>query len=532
MHLSYKKLPRPFSESRMQKRSSVPVDRRKMPTSIAELGEDILWEIFLMNADLDAVLDLGGLYEPGKEPPRSWRNLILGSPSIWGRVIHLDFFDQVKGHWREEVMRRTGDAPLCLKGEITVPRTEDFFLDLLETEWHRIRKIDVRLYTEYVFEDDVWSPLLLPAPSLESFNLGYSYYRSLSIPKGRLFSNNAPLLREFRATGIPFDVNSRWVQQLRHITLSAPFSVPEILRILKEMQFLTSIDLQLGIRAGGEITNEIQDVALPRLRNIVLTTHLMTGLKILESISPASGCGLTMVSHSTRDALMSQVELDRAVSVFARFSCNYFAVYPPKRLALGLTSQSFSIYDLLDSFRLPSSPSFKFAVQLHQSLAWEANRQLIRSLMHSPLTSLHLMELVLAQNAVEICGDEFLKLTQSMLGLGVLQTDTLDLLPPLCQMPSTFPIPFPALHTLKIVTSTKISSYLIEMFLSWRQKCEKPIEVLDLTFSSVSLLGNLSNLNSFKGMRIRWSQQFEAHEYVCGIGTGKRLIFGRFEDDI
>ncbi|KAF8873607.1 hypothetical protein CPB84DRAFT_1798275 [Gymnopilus junonius] len=451
---------------------------------IDDLGQDILWEIFLMNADLDAIVDLGGLYEPGKEPPR-YRYSPLTVTRRTHKVIHLDFFDQVKNHWREEVIRRTGEAPLCLKGDLLGYRTEDFFL-----------------------------ATTTPTSTLESFNLGYSYYRILSLPKGKLFSDNAPLL------------NHRWVSQLRHLTLSSPFSMPEILRATKEMPFLNSIRLESGVRALGQITSDIQLISLPQLRNIVLTGYLSTCLQFLEHVTPGLGCGVSLDPTDSRDTI-TETEFGNAIDIFTRYSQNYFGVYNPKRLLLSLTSKSFYIYDLLDPIRVPSSPSFKFTIQFGRRLREDANPQLLRSLMQSPMTSLTFLELLLFTNAIEPSDPDFVKFTHILSSLDTLQINSLDVLHPLLQIPAHRGVPFPALRTLKIVQSTKIYAESIEPFLAWRKKCGKPIQVLDLTFSSVSLFGNLEYLETFTGMKVMWSEQFTTEEYICGSGARERLYFDK-----
>ncbi|KAF8910202.1 hypothetical protein CPB84DRAFT_1764891, partial [Gymnopilus junonius] len=42
-----------------------------------------------------------------------WRTVMLDSPSLWANIIDLR---QSQGHWREEVIRRTGTSPLSIRG--------------------------------------------------------------------------------------------------------------------------------------------------------------------------------------------------------------------------------------------------------------------------------------------------------------------------------------------------------------------------------------------------------------------------------
>ncbi|KAF8869814.1 hypothetical protein CPB84DRAFT_1803374, partial [Gymnopilus junonius] len=45
-----------------------------------------------------------------------WRDLILESPSIWGRILQLKRMRELGKEGREEIMKRTGSAPLCILG--------------------------------------------------------------------------------------------------------------------------------------------------------------------------------------------------------------------------------------------------------------------------------------------------------------------------------------------------------------------------------------------------------------------------------
>ncbi|KDR81185.1 hypothetical protein GALMADRAFT_153475 [Galerina marginata CBS 339.88] len=517
--------------------------------AISHLGHDVLWRIFLMNANLDVVEDLGKLYELNKGPPRytysaltitrrtsqvcqSWRDLILGSSSIWGRVIHLDFLNQETSDWREELLRRTGEAPLCVKGEVMGYVVEDFFLSLLETEWSRIRRLDVRIHNEWEFEDETWEPLLRPTSSLECFNLNYSYSNSriLSGSKVKLFSNNAPSLREFYSSGIPFSLQASWIPQLRHITLSLPFNGPQILDALKSMLFLESIQLEDGIvfYQTGVGDPPLPHIVLPHLRNVAVTGHFGTCTQFLVCITPSLGCGVNVDStNKKRIKEMTSQELKMAESVFSRYSQNYFDVYTPTRVVLRLCRGEFHIHDLLDPIRLPSSPTFK--LDIHSSPSSPIS-VFINCITITPMAALTHLDLQLSAGAIEPHNQHFIRFMYCLSSLEVLQISSMATLEFLRSMTWTHSTPFPALHTIKMVQSMtqstkKLVSELMQPFLKWRVQLRFPITVLDLTFCDTGMFGNLTFLESFPGLKLRWSSQGAFGEYLCGRRTPGALRF-------
>jgi len=101
---------------------------------ISTLHEDLLWKIFLFNADLNDDISFDAALGRGQDPVfttngltvtrhtsqvcRFWRSLILGSTSIWGRVIDLNVLKASSQIWRDEVLKRTGEAPLDIKGNL------------------------------------------------------------------------------------------------------------------------------------------------------------------------------------------------------------------------------------------------------------------------------------------------------------------------------------------------------------------------------------------------------------------------------
>ncbi|KAF8965057.1 hypothetical protein BDZ97DRAFT_811493 [Flammula alnicola] len=236
---------------------------------------------------------------------RYWREVILGSPSLWGRAIDLDHLKQKKPRWRNEVLRRTGDASLFVKGSsVETASQADFLLSLLDMHWSRIREFYVtfRFEAKSILDDERWGVIQTPAQDLQSFTLVFWRYtpRVLSSTNKAIFSDNAPSLRKFHCPAVALNLQAPWLSQLRRMELeNPPFTVQELLVKLGEMPLLEYVRLNKGIRAtlGDSSLSELPCITLPRLENIVILNTFENGISLLDHISPATGCGLSLAIH-------------------------------------------------------------------------------------------------------------------------------------------------------------------------------------------------------------------------------------------
>ncbi|KAF8874949.1 hypothetical protein CPB84DRAFT_1890648 [Gymnopilus junonius] len=139
-----------------------------------------------------------------------WRDRILESPSIWGRILQLKRMRELGKEGREEIMKRTGSAPLYIMGPSEVYeelqsqesfRGAVFFDTLLWDNWPRVRKLHVRIGRRH--ESVLTSLLLRPAPSLESLSAYFLHINSNSNPRysSHALFRGAPSLRHW--TGLP-----------------------------------------------------------------------------------------------------------------------------------------------------------------------------------------------------------------------------------------------------------------------------------------------------------------------------------------
>ncbi|KIM34926.1 hypothetical protein M413DRAFT_32909 [Hebeloma cylindrosporum] len=178
---------------------------------IAKLNRDLLWQIFALNADIaagapanthsDYLFNLSPLTitRHSSQVCASWRQLILGSPSLWGNMIDLESLQQKSDTWRNEVLLRTGNSELSIKGNV-MAETSEFFVSLFKNHWTRIKRIQVLFCMHAEEWPDAWNALGCPAPSLRlcSIHFGYGLPRIYSSPGFSLFANHAPLLTSFQ----------------------------------------------------------------------------------------------------------------------------------------------------------------------------------------------------------------------------------------------------------------------------------------------------------------------------------------------
>ena len=281
---------------------------------ISTLHEDLLWKIFLFNADLNDEIAFDSAPSRGQDPAfttngltvtrhtsqvcRFWRSLILGSTSIWGRVIDLNILKVSSQIWRDDVLKRTGEAPLDIKGELLgmSPTMAALFSTLVQYHWARIRSLNISIIGVQWIKKETWGFLKQPAPNMRVFSIYlHDGYRDkpnfFSETNMELFANGAPSLKELRVTHITFDPDASWLAHLRNLDLASPFLLRQLFEVLKNTPFLEMLTLRGKIIDNTESTREISQVILPRLRYINIAHQPEICLAILESNAPASGCG-------------------------------------------------------------------------------------------------------------------------------------------------------------------------------------------------------------------------------------------------
>jgi len=300
---------------------------------IFKLHCDILGYIFNINADMNG--DNKEIWETRalnvlrytSQVCHDWRETILSSPSLWGKVIDVELPHQNKVLWRQEVLRRSCDAPLCISGSVNgyLERSLGFFSCLLMDHWPRIRKLDVSFTNYYVFQLDViCTAFQRPAPHLESFMIFVEHWDSSDSHQNHsfmddypkpLFSDHAPMLREFMFPPTRREIvrlGAPWFNQLHSLSLFQDFTAAEVLVALENIPSLKSLDLHERVK--WSTLPEKKPISLPSLSNILVYSHL---LSLLEHIIPSSNCSLTIWPVSMTDE--DVVAIQRTLTHFSQF---------------------------------------------------------------------------------------------------------------------------------------------------------------------------------------------------------------------
>lgn len=229
---------------------------------------------------------------------------MLESPLFWGRLIDFDHPFLANESWKTEVLRRSGNAPLWVKGTtIKAFQAIQYFLDVINKEWERIQVLDIDLNppgrSQANEQAQVWVELLRPAPMLQTLKLLYTF-RPNPFPESsiRLFNGNAPQLKVFHAAGVPISLQAPWVSNIQDIELADPFTLSDVLSALRNMRAIRRLLIQAVKPSDADITEHTPPIQLPRLEALqVLGCSLPVWVAILESIIPVPSCSFQLADR-------------------------------------------------------------------------------------------------------------------------------------------------------------------------------------------------------------------------------------------
>ncbi|KDR84472.1 hypothetical protein GALMADRAFT_237347 [Galerina marginata CBS 339.88] len=377
-------------------------DTAPIETGIHTLPDELLLLIFEMNADMfsdiNALKDIHHIALVSKR----WRQILLDLPSIWGKLIDLNVLCKdtaVKEEWVNEILRRSEGALLWIRGSVSEVHDQlwawRFFEPLIKNNWTRIQKLVVDLGPMYE-PSPTWQTILQPAPNLERFEVRFYHYNiaeglSFHAPwtvtseewllfsrfrEDHLFANNAPSLREFAATQIYFPLSAPWLSNLRSISFSFPVTLRRTFQAIEQMPLLESLDLErLQYRPDEPI---LPLLSFARLTDIVLSDFLNVCARVLNRITPAPGCSLSLTAlDCDGTTLTTQILLDVGVAL-SKYLKIFNQSHPVTRIALCCRSEAFSFTDT--SPRSGDDPpfftiSFPFGPEMFSSTRFH-NREL------------------------------------------------------------------------------------------------------------------------------------------------------------
>ncbi|KDR79565.1 hypothetical protein GALMADRAFT_1244818 [Galerina marginata CBS 339.88] len=365
----------------MAKSGTMAVERnpynRHQPISI--LYEDILQRIFWINADMND--ESTGSHRDhdswkframtitrhSSQVCRYWRQIILESPSLWGRAIDLQLLQQSKEAWMKEVFHRTQDSLLYVKGT----SSPTLFESLIKTYWTRVHELDVVILGPQSLTYETCESMKKPNQNLRSFKLS-------TRPEpvyGTVFPTYAPSLRVFHTGNIKFSPTSTWLPQISSLLLSydPSFQIPlaQLFKMISKMPSLQYLSLRRAVLPA--LDQSVNITSLPKLSEVVVhEKDINTAITILEHIEPAIGCSLNFKCPDS-SALINGELASRAHAVLSHYSKVYFDNHTPTELSIKTAVRSVwietPVSELSDSyFHISYKPNNTWAV-LHSLIS-------------------------------------------------------------------------------------------------------------------------------------------------------------------
>ncbi|KAF8882334.1 hypothetical protein CPB84DRAFT_1851308 [Gymnopilus junonius] len=501
-------------------------------TPISRLSADILLLIFSANADMFTSLEYDLERAPHPREPsaldsallasrvcQSWRTLLLESTLIWGRILRVDRLYQLGREGREEVMRRTGSAPLCFTGIVTdsVPFIMDFVRPMLHANWLRIQKFHVKFPDVSRFERSFWDILLRQRRPWNG-STSKPYPCSTSSHPTTLISHSSPTMRHGYDCYTPADISfslthaDHWLGQLRSLKLMSEFmDADQLFNSIKHMPHLEYLHLNLLSGYVDPLTAEAESIHLPHLVELVLCSLLHIGLTFARSIKPASCCALWYVPWIQE--VPTKEDVEATMDILDRYSTMYFSHQPtllPLKALLILNRPKF----FLGIFQADHDPSLpeavpNFVVSLASNSGWPEGVD-SAYFFTPPRRQLRIVDEPHGFSGV-LSGVELLQTTWDGLYALIDHTDGQVLR---------------RLRTVRLRSRAPTSkSEFWPVFLGYygrRKRGGNPIEVMDIGRNPGY---NFECLEEAEGLTVRWRKGDVVFEYMCGSGAPWRLKF-------
>ncbi|KAF9560883.1 hypothetical protein CPC08DRAFT_707757 [Agrocybe pediades] len=547
---------------------------------ISRLHEELLWMIMLENTEGHDLHRLATA-RYSSQVCQHWRNLNLNSSSIWGRLLDIDSLS-MRPSWMQEVMARTGKAPLWITGSISIfsqLQSPEVLLAFISDHWERIEKLDVSDNlcpehdppTEYGSDarKQYWFNLFCrPAPLLKQFNFQYSATRGnldgtmddsdAWQPPSRWFNSSAPSLktfgvnnsevsRLFNASAPPPPspkftcwMPSSWLSKLRSFTLCQGCEASELMALLQMTPLLEELEITSFTNSqnyNGRPLDSQNPVCLPRLSVLRLKGWVISDIVgLLEPIFPSDKCCLSMSEPSDhfRIRIPEMQEARRAQSIVVRYLQNYCEAHTIATLSLSSNHNYIQIGE--DSVG---------ASGLSIWIPRTADNSWILSILFNSTTFLSVTTLHVGSWEGEYRVIYASPVFDSVHTLSISSRHILESM--LMYLDEGHHNSFPRLHTLRLeghrgkvrVPIRHEYRRLLYQFLRKRRDISRPVSVLDL--SNLTLTSFRCDFNDFEtlvGLSIILPRTLLAGDrgqesYVCGDGSPNLLCFPqRIKDDL
>ncbi|KDR79606.1 hypothetical protein GALMADRAFT_137407 [Galerina marginata CBS 339.88] len=493
------------------------------------LNSDTLWLIFDMNSDMFSYRNALETTRISSQVCREWRSVILDAPALWGKLIDLDNLLQKRDEWKDEVLHRSGGAPLSILGSDFYRNpmpwrdrfpAETFVISILNQHWRRIenlvissdrRRIDLALLES----------IQKPAPRLRKFHVQFKNPQNTS-HIGELFANQAPLL-ESVAIPFKFQLPAPWLSNIRTILIGGYyFYLSEIIDILKTTPLVENITVSIrqALNTTGD-TVHARPLTLPHLAAVSIAGDFTSGIGILGSL---------VNIHRATSLEVSLVDITRTKNedwttlyqTLFKVLQDHFGVHSPTRTSLILNPKYFSL-------KAYGHAGSIFQIDLQSSI-WDQRDITSFMACKFQMPTFHTtveLDLEFDPDSIKDYNPIFRSFFSSFSSIRVLtlrHERAIRQVHPQHMDPSE--ILFPTLETLKfrwykggIFATEPISQFLVA-----RREAGYPISNLDLTGYSKDIaqaLMSMDELEEMKGLKILWCRSGEdgVLEHTCGSGS-------------
>ncbi|KAF4619513.1 hypothetical protein D9613_004639 [Agrocybe pediades] len=286
--------------------------------NIQSLNRDVLFMIFNFNVtdeDEPSMLPRLRTTLSASHVCRTFRDVLLFSPSIWGKLVHIDSSQGATSRSMvEEIMQRSGQTtPLWIEASQTRDRSDressrtarrELLLEILQSFWPRVQRISVVSDVDgYGIDRRISEIFRRPAPFLQIFKASIPLGPYLYKPEAQadialsLFSQEAPSLRTFGYDGFHLPTTSPWYSNITHFDTvqgtALNRQLDDTLNILNLMPRLRYLRMLADGQFFWNVSHDEKDsITLPHLKYIELSNfEANSARELLRRVKPSpKGC--------------------------------------------------------------------------------------------------------------------------------------------------------------------------------------------------------------------------------------------------
>ncbi|KDR70468.1 hypothetical protein GALMADRAFT_254888 [Galerina marginata CBS 339.88] len=505
------------TKKRKSKRPTFPIRNRDGPPPISKLNDDLLWRIFNLNTltDTDMIKNLSSsefsltTARHTSQVCAGWRSLMLASSSLWASTINLKHLEQKNDNWRDEILKRTGNALISIGGRLEKGgHAAQFFLSLLGEHWTRLRRLSIHVEDPVIAEDERWLSVHTPAPNLEIFYVWFSSPPAFSTADDVLFSNDAPSMHTLVTHKINFKLSERWLTGLRRLDLFGCSVEKTILFALAEMLALESLDMMnidiIDVHTEDRLWPMI---ILPKLKRISLSVNLTTLTALIGYIYPTLGCTFEYESCNDKISLPTTEDIFLLRRGFStHFQC-FSDFWHNDTISWMMTED---ILELTNVLKAGGNSAFYVHIEIERGSPWHVIPNIIlHSLYSYDLRRITTLELDISQDALDVCDWYFAKFLRSLSSVATMHTDssTMQVLVHLQEDLLNGEILFSSLKSIVFDTDAELICSAIMQFLLQRRDAGVPITDFDLYDCTSPNQDRLLFLEGIKGLDVDWNEE-------------------------